>query len=121
MVRSVRVSLISEGVLPTTVGGVGRWLNYLITQLINVEFNLTVLGGLPKFKHDRIADYTSVPLVHRARWGPKDPEPLKKLFKLFLQNAENQLITSTGLALSTLLLTIAFLYILEADYHALNP
>ena len=48
------------------------------------------------------------------------PNILTTIYVL-LFNAENQLITSTGLVLSTLLLTIAFLYILEADYHALNP
>ncbi len=42
------VSPISEGVLPTSVGGVGRWLDYLINEE-NVKFNLLVIGGPEKY------------------------------------------------------------------------
>ena len=57
MVQPLKVSLISEGVLPSTVGGVGRWLNYLINEVKNTEFNLIAIGGPREYRDKRIVHY----------------------------------------------------------------
>ena len=83
------VSLISEGVLPKSVGGVGRWLDYLINEEKNVKFNLLVIGGPEKYSHRRILHYESIPLKDSGRVKSARPEALRDLLKMFLRNDEN--------------------------------
>ena len=83
------VSLISEGVLPASVGGVGRWLDYLISKEKNVKFNLLVIGGPEKYSHKRILHYESIPLKDSGRVKSARPEALRDLLKMFLRNDEN--------------------------------
>ena len=85
------VSLISEGVLPTSVGGVGRWLDYLINEEKNIRFNLIVIGGPERYSHGRIIHYERIPLKNAGRVRSARPEILRDLLKLFLRNDENPL------------------------------
>jgi len=85
------VSLISEGVLPMSVGGVGRWLDYLINEEKNVKFNLLVIGGPEKYSHRRILHYESIPLKDSGRVKSARPEALRDLLKMFLRNDGNPL------------------------------
>ena len=92
MVRSLKVSLISEGVLPSTVGGVGRWLNYLINEVKNTEFNLIAIGGPKEYRDKRIIHYENIPLRDSGGSRYANPESLKLLLQLFIEDEENPLL-----------------------------
>ncbi|RLI12003.1 hypothetical protein DRO35_04035 [Candidatus Bathyarchaeota archaeon] len=92
MTRSIKVSLISEGVLPSTVGGVGRWLNYLINRVKNTSFNLIAIGGPREYRDKRIIQYKSVSLRDTGETRRANLESLKLLLQLFIENDENPLL-----------------------------
>jgi len=89
---SLTVSLISEGVLPTSIGGVGRWLNYLINGLTDFSFNLMVIGGPEKYGYEKINRYESLSLEDLEETGKVDPTALESLLKTFLDDDENPLL-----------------------------
>jgi len=96
MQRPIRVSLISEGVLPTTCGGVGRWLSYLIHGLDGVKFSLNVLGGPPSYRHPQITRYRRVPLKEgRLGFGGR-AEAARRLLQMFSLDGENPLTPMDG-------------------------